>query len=72
MDIQAIKLELVKQILATEREDLLDKLLTIVKQEEKDFWNDLSDAQKREVEIGLRQIETGETEAWDDFLKRVS
>lgn len=70
MDIPALKTELVRHILATENKDLLDKLWTTLKREEKDFWLELTDAQKREVEIGLKQIENGETEDWEDFLKR--
>ena len=72
MDTQALKSELVKSILATESKELLDKLWNVLKKEDKDFWLELSDAQKREVEIGLRQIENGETEDWEDFLKRIA
>lgn len=72
MDIQNLKLELVKQILEVESRELLDKLFLTLKREDKDFWTELTEARKREVEIGLKQIEAGETVAWEDFLKRVS
>ncbi len=72
MDIQALKLELVKQILHTESEELLNKLYSTLKVQGKDFWLELSEAQRREVEIGLAQIERGETIALEDFLKKVS
>jgi hypothetical protein len=72
MDIQALKLELVKQILHTESEELLNRLYSTIKVESKDFWLELTDAQRREVEIGLAQIERGETIALEDFLKKVS
>lgn len=72
MDIQALKLELVKEVLQTESKDILDQMLSFVKKADADFWSDLSDTQKQEVEIGLEQIEKGETEDWDEFVKRVS
>jgi hypothetical protein len=72
MEIQAFKSELVKHILATESKDLLDKFWATLKLEEKDFWLEFTDAQKPEVEIGLKQIENEETEDWDDFFRRNS
>jgi len=72
MDIQALKAELVKQILATESKELLDRMWNLLKREEKDFWIELTDAQKREIEIGLKQIENGQTEDWDDLMKRMA
>ena len=69
MDIQALKAELVKQILATESKELLDRMRHVLEREQKDFWLELTDAQKREIEKGLEQIESGQTEDWDDFMK---
>lgn len=72
MNIQSLKIELVKRILELESEEVLSSLFQTLKKEDKDFWLELSEEQKEEVEIGLRQIENGETEDFDDFLKRVS
>jgi len=72
MDIQSAKLELVRQILELESSEIVNKLFQTLSHEKKDFWLDLSEAQKKEVELGLRQIEEGKTEDWDDFLKKVS
>ena len=72
MGLQSLKLELVRQILDVENESVIAKLFQTLQKEQKDFWTELSDAQRREVELGLNQIEKGETEDWDDFLKRVS
>ena len=72
MNIQALKLALVRQILQTESEELLNKLYTTIKGESKDFWRELTDAQRREVEIGIEQLERGESIALEDFLKEVS
>lgn len=72
MSIQSLKLELVRQILDLDNETVVAKLMHTLQSEKKDFWDELSDTQKKEVELGLKQIERGETENWDDFLKRVS
>jgi len=72
MDIKALKIELVKQILESESKELLDKIYAALKREEKDFWMDLSDDQKKEVEIGRRQVKNGETEDWESVLARLS
>ena len=67
-----MKLELVRQILNLESRDLINTLLLTLKKENKEFQSELTDAQKREVELGLSQIEKGETEDWDGFLRRVA
>ncbi|MEQ9188635.1 MAG: hypothetical protein RLP15_12940 [Cryomorphaceae bacterium] len=72
MDIQALKLELVKQILESESKELLDKIYSTLKRDEKDFWLEMTDDQKEEVEIGRRQVQNGETEDWETVLERLS
>lgn len=72
MDIRALKIELVKQIIESESKELLDKIYSALKREEKDFWNELTDDQKEEVEIGRRQVRNGETEDWESVRERLS
>jgi hypothetical protein len=74
MDIQSIKSELVKGILQTNSKELLNKLYSTFKAEnvETDFWTELTDAQKAEVELGLNQIKNGDYIEFEDFLKKVS
>lgn len=72
MDIQGLKLEIVKEILQTESEELLNKLYIALKSEQEDFWLGLTEAQKKEVEIGLEQVKSGKTVKLEDFLKKVS
>ena len=72
MDLQAMKLELVKEILNSESKDLINLLLQTLKKEDKSYQRDVTDAQLREVQLGLSQIQSGETEDWDGFLRRVA
>ncbi|MBT3424697.1 MAG: hypothetical protein HOD63_13835 [Bacteroidetes bacterium] len=69
MDIQALKLELVRQILDLDSKEVLTKLFQTLKKSNKDFWLDLSESQKAEIELGLKQIENGETIEWEEFVK---
>lgn len=72
MDIQTLKIELTRLILETESTDVLKKLLTDLKKEKSDFWLDLTDDQKAEIEISRKQVQNGETEDWESIVKRVS
>ena len=44
----------------------------VTDEERTDFWLDLSDEQKAEVEISRKQVKNGETEDWGSIIKRVS
>lgn len=71
MDTTSLKIELAKRILETESADLLEKLLQVFKNEDKDFADLLSDQEKKEIEISRRQIDNGETESWESIKKRL-
>ena len=72
MDIQTSKIELAKLILSIDNQTVLDKIIDILKSEEGDFWNDLSDEAKEEIHIGIKQLDAGNRISINDFLKRVS
>ena len=71
MDIRALKIELVKQVLESESKELLNQIYSALKNDEKDFWDELTDDQKEEVEIGKRQVSNGETEDWENVRERL-
>lgn len=72
MNIQNLKIEIVKQVLETESQDLLDKILDTIKKENPDFWHELSDEQKAEIEMSRDQIKNGESESWESLRKRLA
>ncbi len=72
MDIQSAKLELVKLILNLDNQQVIDKILHLLKSEQEDFWLQLSDAEKEEIITGIKQLDAGERIAIEDFLDRVS
>ncbi|MBO6793186.1 MAG: hypothetical protein JJ895_04695 [Balneolaceae bacterium] len=72
MNIQALKIELAKRILETESQELLGKILNTLKNEHPDFWLDLSEEEKAEIEISRKQFEEGESESWKSVYKRLA
>lgn len=72
MDIQASKLELVKMIVNIDNQNVIDKLLNVLKSNQEDFWLELSPQEKEEIEIGIKQLDAGHRTSLDEFLKKVS
>jgi len=70
MDIQLEKLELIKMLADTENPAILKSIRKIFKKEEKDWWDDLTEEQKEEIEEGERQIERGEFILYEDMMKK--
>lgn len=69
MDIQATKLELMQLLLETEREDLLKKVKSLFQEDQKDWWDQLKNNEKQEVEIGLKQIDENKVKSHDEVMK---
>lgn len=72
MDIQTAKLELVKLIIGIDNKSIIYKLLSALKSENNDFWLDLSESEKQEIQFGIDQLDSGHRVSLDDFLKKVS
>ena len=72
MDIQASKLELVKLIVNIDNQNVIDRILKVLKSDQEDFWVDLSPREKEEIEIGIKQLDAGHRTSLDEFLKKVS
>ncbi len=72
MDIQAIKIELVKAILAVDNVDFIKKVSDFVKQEKGDFWNQLSISQQQEIEQGIEELNAGKKISFDSVLSKIS
>jgi len=59
MDLQTSKLELVKMIVNIDNQATITRLLDVLKSEKKDFWQELSDKDKQEIEAGIKQLDLG-------------
>lgn len=72
MDIQASKIELAKMILDLEDSKLIEKVRKLITKEKKDFYDELSEDQKLEIQFGIDQLDRGEKVSWEDVLKKIS
>ena len=72
MDIQATKIELAQLLLNTDDVSVLNKIKSIFKTEKKDWFDDLNDFQKEQIEIGEREIANGEVVSWEEVKKQMS
>ena len=69
MDIQLEKLELIKVIAETEDVSLIKSFKKLLKKEKKDWWEDLSDEQKADIEQGERDFENGDFVTSEEFFE---
>ena len=69
MDIQLEKLELIKFIAETEDVSLIKSFKKLLKKEKKDWWEDLSDEQKADIEQGERDFENGDFVTSEEFFE---
>ncbi|WP_166384862.1 hypothetical protein [Polaribacter sp. 11A2H] len=42
-----------------------------IKNEKKDFWDDLTQSQKEEIEQGIKDLDEGRSISWEDFRKEI-
>jgi len=64
MDIQATKLELMRLLRNTQKEQVLQRVKEIFEQEEDvDFWDNLDEELKASIEKGLSESDRGETKS---------
>lgn len=59
MNIEATKLELMHLLLQTQKVSILESVKKIF-EKETDWWDEMTEAEQKEVETGLRQLDKGE------------
>jgi len=70
MNIQTEKIELMKLILETENPKILESIKTLfTKESTSDFWNSLSEEQREEIDLGISEIEKGETVDYESMMR---
>ena len=60
MSIEAKKLELMNLLLQTQEERVLAKLKKVFEEEETDWWSEISEEERKEIETGLNQADAGD------------
>lgn len=59
MNIETTKLELMQLLLQTQKEGVLKKIRSIF-EEELDWWEEMSEEEKQQIETGIKQLDKGE------------
>jgi len=70
MDIQTEKISLVKRLLDTDDELLLQQIKDVFEHNEKDFWNDLPENVKAGIERAKKQADAGMLTPHDEVMKK--
>ena len=70
MDIQAEKYSLIEYITQIKDASLIEKLKQFVKASERDFWNDLTDAQKEEINKGIYELDQGQKFDYEEVMSK--
>ena len=71
MNIEAEKIELLKLILETEDEAIIQEIKSVFKKPETDFWNDLPDHVKERINRGLGDVAAGRVRCHEDVMQEI-
>ncbi len=72
MDIKTTKLELLKTILENENSEFIQRVAEFVKKEKEDFWNELSEVERKEIKKGIQELDNGKRVSYESFIKKIS
>jgi hypothetical protein len=70
MDIQLEKLELIKMLLETDDQSIIASVKKVFSSNKKDFWEELSQEQRDEIEESDKQIDRGEFVLYENIMKK--
>ncbi|MDR9488614.1 hypothetical protein [Salibacter sp.] len=71
MSIHAEKIRLAKLLLETENPKIIESIKKIFLSEEShDFWDELSDEQKEEINKATQEIEEGKVVSYESFIEK--
>ncbi|MBC6401485.1 MAG: hypothetical protein GDA42_10785 [Ekhidna sp.] len=57
IDIQKAKIELIQWLTTLEDSSLIQKIMELRKNEIKDWWNEISDTERKSIELGVSDAE---------------
>ena len=70
MNIQSEKIELVQLLLQTNNESLIKKVKALFKNEQTDWWDEISEDEKHAIDKGTAQLDRGEGVAHSVVMKK--
>lgn len=69
INIQNAKIELIQWLTTLEDSSLIQKIMDLRKNESKDWWDEISDAEKKSIETGLSDADNGKLKPNSDAEK---
>jgi predicted transcriptional regulator len=69
MNIELEKLELMKLLSETNDESILVSIKKIFTTQKKDFWEELTEEQKNEINKGIEDFENGRVYSYEEVIK---
>ena len=70
MNLQAEKIELAQLLLQTNSENLIKKVKALFKREQIDWWDEISEEEKKSIEKGIAQLDKGEGVPHSEVMKK--
>ncbi len=70
MNIQAVKIELMRMIINTENPSVLEKIMRIIQNEKQDFWDNLSKEEQNDIIAGIAELDNGDTYSYKTVIKK--
>ena len=70
MSLHAEKIKLSQMILNIDSKHLLEKIKDLIKKEEVDFWDELSDSVKADVELAIKELDNGQGIPHEEVMKK--
>lgn len=70
MDIQLEKLEAINMLKETNDPSIIMAVAKLLRKEKKDWWDDLTEAQKEDVAQSELEFERGEFTSFEDVMKK--
>lgn len=70
MDIQAEKLNLIKWLAEVDEPAVIESVLELKNKQQEDWWDQITDEEKADIEEGLAQADRGETVPHEEVMRK--
>ena len=70
MDIQLEKLNLIKWLTDVDEPSVIERFIALKNQQQGDWWNDISEDERMEIDEGLAQADRGEVLSHEEVMAK--
>lgn len=69
MDIQAEKIRLIEWLAGLNDPRIIKELITLKKNKEADWWDEISEEEQKEIQVGVAQADNGEVKSHESVME---